>query len=243
MIRKDKEDNKQMKMIAVNGSPRKQWNTAKLLEKVVEGAKAAGMDTKLVHIYDFDFKGCTSCFGCKRVGGNSYGRCVMRDSLTPLLDEIHSTDALVLGSPLYFMTETGEMRSFMERACFPYFCYSNPPTTLFPRRIKSAFVYTMNMREELAESMGASNHLEKTKFSMEMIFGPCEMQICYDTLQYTDYEVHGNVLYDGTAKKRRYEEIFPKDMERSFELGQCLALPLTAKQQQEFPIWLGELSS
>jgi len=216
-----------MKMIVVNGSPRKQWNTAQLLEKVVEGAKSAGMDARLVHIYDFDFKGCTSCFACKRVDGTSYGRCAMRDGLTPLLDEIRNADALVFGSPLYLMTETGELRSFMERACFPYVCYSSPPTTLFPRRIRNAFIYTMNMDEELAQNMGLADHMNKTKFFMEMVFGPCEMQICYDTLQYDDYESHGNVFFDGAAKKRRHEEVFPKELERAFELGKhmCLAPP------------------
>jgi len=213
-----------MKMIAVNGSPRKQWNTARLLEKVVEGAKSMGMDAELVHIYDMDFKGCISCFACKRVDGASYGRCVVRDGLTPLLDEIRNADALVFGSPLYLMTETGEMRSFMERVCFPYVRYSNPPTSLFPRRIKNAFVYTMNMGEELAESMGLEDHMKKTKFFMEMVFGPCEMQVCYDTLQYEDYKAHGNVLFDGAAKKRRREEVFPKDLEQAFELGKRMAL-------------------
>ena len=210
-------------MIAVNGSPRKRWNTARLLEKTVEGAKSAGMDARLVHIYDFDFKGCTSCFACKRVDGNSYGRCVTRDGLTPLLDEIRNADVLVFGSPLYLMTETGEMRSFMERVCFPYVCYSNPPTSLFPRRIRNAFVYTMNMGEEFAKSMGLTEHLKNTKFFMEMVFGPCEMQICYDTLQYDDYAAHGNVLFDGVAKKRRREEVFPKDLGQAFELGKRMS--------------------
>jgi len=215
-----------MKMIVVNGSPRKQWNTARLLERVMEGAKSAGMDAKLVHLYDLEFKGCASCFACKRVGKPSNGRCALRDGLTPVLDEIHDADALVLGSPVYFMTETGEMRTFMERACFPYVCYSSPPTSLFPKRIKNAFVYTMNMGKELAESMGFLNHLATTKFFMEMVFGSCEMQVCYDTLQYADYKAHGNVLFDGDAKKRRHEEVFPKDLEQAFQLGQRMALPL-----------------
>ena len=222
-----------MKMIAVNGSPRKQWNTARLLEKVVEGATSAGMNAKLVHIYDYDFKGCISCFACKRVGGTSHGRCIVRDGLTPLLDEIRYVDALVCGSPLYLMTETGEMRSFIERACFPYVCYSNPPTTLFPRQIRNAFVYTLNAGEELAEYMGLSEHLKKTKFFMEMVFGPCEIQVCYDTLQYTDYEAHGNVFFDGDAKKRRREEVFPKDLEQAFELGRRMSLPFDGNNEQQ----------
>jgi hypothetical protein len=49
------EENMGRKLVAVNGSPRKQWNTAQLLAKVVEGARAAGMDAKLVHLYDLDY--------------------------------------------------------------------------------------------------------------------------------------------------------------------------------------------
>ncbi len=136
-----------MKIIAVNGSPRKQWNTARLLEKTLEGAAAAGAETKLVHLYDLAFKGCVSCFACKRIGGSSYGRCAVRDGLTPLLDELATADAFILGSPIYLYAETGEMRSCIERLCFQYLRYANPPATLFPRRIRTALVYTMNVPE------------------------------------------------------------------------------------------------
>ncbi len=51
-----------MKVIAINGSPRKRWNTATLLEKALEGAASQGAETELIHLYDIDFKGCTSCF-------------------------------------------------------------------------------------------------------------------------------------------------------------------------------------
>ena len=54
-----------MKVIAVNGSPRKTWNTATLLQKALDGAKSVDADTELVHLYDLNFKGCTSCFACK----------------------------------------------------------------------------------------------------------------------------------------------------------------------------------
>jgi hypothetical protein len=55
-----------MNVIALNGSPRKNWNTATLLKKVLEGAVAAGAETDLLHLYDLDFKGCTSCFAVQR---------------------------------------------------------------------------------------------------------------------------------------------------------------------------------
>ena len=81
-----------MKVMAVNGSPRKSWNTATLLEKTLEGAASRGAETESVHLYDLDYKGCTSCFACKMAGNPTRGRCVMKDGLAPILDRISDGD-------------------------------------------------------------------------------------------------------------------------------------------------------
>jgi len=47
------------KLIAINGSPRKKWNTATLLQHALRGAGSKGVETELVHLYDLDFKGCS----------------------------------------------------------------------------------------------------------------------------------------------------------------------------------------
>jgi multimeric flavodoxin WrbA len=60
-----------MKAIAVNGSPRKGWNTATLLRKALAGAKKNGAETDLVHLYGLSYRGCISCFACKKIGGKS----------------------------------------------------------------------------------------------------------------------------------------------------------------------------
>jgi hypothetical protein len=71
-----------MKVIAFNGSPRKDWNTAALLGKALEGAASQGAETELFHLYDLNYKGCVSCFACKTRNGKSYGRCAVKDDLT-----------------------------------------------------------------------------------------------------------------------------------------------------------------
>ncbi len=71
-----------MKVIAFNGSPRKEWNTATLLQHALQGAAAQGAETELIHLYDLTYTGCTSCFACKRKGGKSYARCAVQDGLT-----------------------------------------------------------------------------------------------------------------------------------------------------------------
>ena len=57
-----------MNVIAVNGSPRKGWNTHKMLQSALDGSTSQGAETKLIHLYDVNFKVCKSCLACKRIG-------------------------------------------------------------------------------------------------------------------------------------------------------------------------------
>ncbi|MBQ7650574.1 MAG: flavodoxin family protein [Victivallales bacterium] len=70
-----------MKAIFINGSPRKNCNTASLLEKAMQGAADAGSETKLVHLRDLKFGGCVSCLACKVRGNKCAGLCAFRDEL------------------------------------------------------------------------------------------------------------------------------------------------------------------
>ena len=144
-----------IKVIAVNGSPRKKWNTATLLERALEGAASKGAEIELVHLYDLKFKGCVSCFSCKMIDGPSYGKCVVKDDLTPLLKTIPDVHALILGSPIYYGTVTGEMRSFMERLFFPILPISTLRGHSFRERFRPAS-FTLWARPRKWQKNGAS---------------------------------------------------------------------------------------
>lgn len=212
-----------MKVIAVNGSPRKTWNTATLLEKALEGAASQGAETELTHLYDLTFKGCISCFACKTKGGNSYGKCAVNDDLTPIFKNIEKVDAIILGSPIYWGTVTGEMRSFMERLLFQYWPYTDPPQSLFPKRIKTGFIYTMNASEERMKELGYDQHIGLNQRVLEMLFGPSESLLSFDTYQFNDYAKVVADRFDPEKKAKRRKEIFPKDCEKAFDLGARLA--------------------
>jgi multimeric flavodoxin WrbA len=209
-------------IIAINGSPRKKWNTATLLEHALEGAQAQGAVTELIHLYDLDYKGCTSCFACKLKGGKSYGKCAMKDGLTPVLDRIARADALILGSPIYFGIVTGEMRCFMERLLFPNLTYTRPPQSLAPRQIPTAFVYTMNVSEQLMkENYGA--HIALNASVLKMMYGSSESLFCNETLQFEDYDKMVFSYFDPEERKERRREIFPQDCMRAHDLGVRMA--------------------
>jgi multimeric flavodoxin WrbA len=208
-----------MKVIGVNGSPRKKWNTALLLEKALEGAQEKDAETELVHLYDLDYKGCVSCFACKLIGGKSYGKCGYKDGLTPLLEKVSEADAIILGSPIYFYTETGEMRSFIERLLFPYLTYTPGYVSIFPRKMPAAMIYTMNVTEENVAKYNQDKVITTSAGAVKRAFGSCETLISYDTYQFDDYSKYLSTVWDADAKAKRRKEIFPKELEAARELG------------------------
>jgi len=218
-----------MKIVAVNGSPRKNWNTATMLNKALQGAASLGAQTQLVHLYDLSFKGCTSCFACKTKGGKSYGRCAMRDELTPILHAIEEADALILGSPLYLGRVTGEMASFQERLLFPFYTYTLPPASLRQRKIPAAYIYTMNVPEEALSEYGYDRYIATNEMGLQVVFGSGETLLACDTLQFDDYDQVVAPRFDAVAKARRRKEVFPEDCRKAFELGIRLTAGTTGK--------------
>ncbi|MEN6341527.1 MAG: flavodoxin family protein [Methanospirillum sp.] len=210
-------------VLAINGSPRKGWNTAMLLESALKGAASVGARTELVHLYDLDFTGCTSCFACKLKDGKSYGRCAVRDDLSPVLDRVREADALILGSPIYFGTVTGMMRCCMERLLFPYLEYTRPPASLFGRTIPTAFVYTMNVSEEQMRENAYTVHIGLNEHVLGRTFGRAESLCSFETLQFEDFARYVYSYADPDERRERRRTVFPQDRERAFALGARLA--------------------
>lgn len=209
-----------MKAIALNGSPRKNGNTAALLRKALQGAETAGAETELVHIYDLNYKGCISCFACKRIGGSSYGRCAVQDDLTPIIDRATEADILLFGSPIYFGDVTGELRSLIERMFYGRFSYETEKPSLWPRKTLGAFLYTMNLPSDDPYRDLLKHSLEDTAAK---VLGPVVSMSAVDTCQFDDYSKYYAPKFDAEHKQRRREEVFPRDGQRAYELGRLLA--------------------
>lgn len=207
-----------MNVIAVNGSPRKTWNTATLLQKALDGAAAKGAQTELIHLYGLHYKGCVSCFACKRKGGN-LGYCAMRDDLNEVLEKIIHCDVLLLGTPVYFRNLTGEMLSFLERLLFSSMTYNTGHPSTFPGKLSSAFFYTMNVSAEAMERDGYPALFERYRFLLERLGGPSEIFVSNDTYQFDDYTRYEASMFDEVHKAKVHAEQFPIDCQKAFELG------------------------
>lgn len=208
-----------MKVIGVNGSARKRWNTATLLEKAIAGAASEGAKTGLFHLYDLNYKGCISCFACKIKNGKSYGKCAVKDALTPLLKKVNKADVIILGSPIYFGSVTGEMRSFMERLLFPLTTYTDPPGSLWSRKVRTAFIYTLGATKKMAKERGFDKHIVANEMLMKRILGASETLCSYDTYQFEDYSKVYAPRFDPKKKAKVRAEVFPNDCDKAFNMG------------------------
>ena len=207
------------KIIIIDGGPRKNMNTAKLLQKFAEGVKSAGsdMEVKTVRLYDLDYKGCMSCMDCK-LKGKASNICRFKDALTPVLEEISQADGLVLGSPIYFGEVTGQMRAFLERLAFPWLSYNDYSLTA-SKRMPVVLVETMNGTPE----RNNSNHFGTMEWCITSALGGPQRIIAYNTTQvakYDNYELGG---FSEEAKHAWRDAHWEEDMQKAYEAGKLMA--------------------
>ena len=123
-----------MKVLALNGSPRKNGNTATLLEKVLSPLIEAGWETEIVQIGGQKIQGCRGCLKCAEKKNR---RCVFdNDILNGVLEKMLAADAMILGTPCYFTDMSAEMKALVDRAGYVAFVNGG----LFQGKIGAAVV-------------------------------------------------------------------------------------------------------
>lgn len=103
-----------MKVVAFNGSPRKDGNTRHLMDTVLGELEKEGIDTEVIQVGGKKIRGCQACFKCQE---NKDGRCVLDDDiLNECVEKMRAADGIILGSPTYFSDVSTEMKALMDRA-------------------------------------------------------------------------------------------------------------------------------
>lgn len=212
-----------MEFYLINGGPRKKYNTTKLLNRVNDGINyelaknnISESNINTIRLYDLDFKGCKSCFHCKKIGGKYYGQCPIKDDLRELLPKIHECDAIVFATPIYFGDITGELRSFLERLMFCKFVYGKESLA---SKKPTAIIYSMNVKKEVSDEIYENTVFKNTEKYLEYTFGkPYSLKV-YDTYQFKDYSLYENYIFDEKEKAKTLKEQFPKDLDSAYALG------------------------
>ena len=209
-----------MKTIVLNGSPRKNWNTALMLQEARRGAESAGAETEYVDLFDLSYTGCRSCMACKRKGG-ARCKCFWKDDLSPLLDRIFAADALILGSPIYLGDVTSQVHGLMERLRFcalSYDDYSN----YFTGRVNVGLILTMNASKAYYR-LAYRKKAEELAGSFRALNGSVEILPCCDTLQVADYSRYDMASFSEAHKRASREKQFPRDLAEAFRMGARLS--------------------
>lgn len=123
-----------MKVVAINGSPRKEGNTYHALMGVGKQLMENGIEFEIIHIGNKAVRGCMACGGCSR---NKDEKCVITtDPLNEWVQKMKDADGIILGSPVYYAGIPGTMKSFIDRA----FYVSGSNDNLFRQKVGAAVV-------------------------------------------------------------------------------------------------------
>ena len=105
-----------MKVVAFNGSPRKDGNTFILINRVFQELEKEGTETELVQLSAKQIHGCIACYKCFE---NKDQRCAVKDdAANEYIEKILGAQGIVLGSPVYFIDVTPEMKALIDRTGF-----------------------------------------------------------------------------------------------------------------------------
>ncbi|MDQ1251040.1 MAG: hypothetical protein QG646_109 [Euryarchaeota archaeon] len=123
-----------MKVVAFNGSPRKEGNTAALIKHVLGELEKEGIETETVHIGGKSIHGCIACMKCFE---NKNKKCVIdNDIVNDCIEKMVEADGIILASPTYFADLTPEVKALIDRAGF----VAGANGGLFKRKVGAAVV-------------------------------------------------------------------------------------------------------
>jgi len=123
-----------MKVIAINGSPRKKGNTCTLLKLVLKELEQEGIDTEIVQLGGEAVHGCTACMKCFKKQNK---RCtIKKDKINDIIEKMVEADGILIGSPTYFTNVTPEIKALIDRAGFVGIANGG----LFARKVGAAVV-------------------------------------------------------------------------------------------------------
>lgn len=104
-----------MKVVAFNGSPRKEGNTNTAIKLVADKLKSAGVDVEIVHVGNKMIRGCLACGQCEMKLNE---RCVIEDEVNDWVQIMKAADGIIIGSPTHSSAIAGTMKSFLDRAFY-----------------------------------------------------------------------------------------------------------------------------
>ena len=163
-----------MKVLMINGSPRKDGNTARALKEIADTLKIEGVESEIVWIGNKPVRGCAACYQCAQRG---LGRCVFDDDVANrIVEKLPEADGFIIGSPTYYGQPAGALLAVWQRVCFSAgkFVKGKPAATVAVCRRggSTAAFQTMNMIFEMLSCPLVTSQYWNIAFGREP--GECE---------------------------------------------------------------------
>ena len=99
-----------MRILVVNGSPRKGGNTESLLDALIAGAEVVGATISKMNLRNLDVSPCRACDSCKKTG-----KCIQKDDMYDLISKMEESEIWILGTPVYWWGPTAQLKAFIDR--------------------------------------------------------------------------------------------------------------------------------
>ena len=174
----------------------------------------------MIQLCDLSFRGCIGCASCKRPGHPSYNKCILKDDLTPILQELRETDVVILGTPLMFAKINGDMQNFLERWFQPENTNEPYNASMWPRVTRTALYLTTYQSQ--AEMLQMGYQFPATGL-MKRFVGDLHVKLITDTMQFPeDSNNYYAFQYDAAQRKRTLSYPFPRTITGSTAVSQAI---------------------
>lgn len=104
-----------MKVVAFNGSPKKEGNTYHAIKLVTDELEKEGIEVEIIHVGNKVIRGCLACGACAK---NQNEKCIIEDEVNGWVQKMKEADGILLGSPVHYSAIGGTMKSFLDRAFY-----------------------------------------------------------------------------------------------------------------------------
>ena len=199
-----------MKTIVINADPKRKGIAAQLMKSAAKGAESVGAEVKYVDLYKLDLSGCRICLICKN--DEETCKCYWRDELSPLIEEIFSSDALLIGVPIFFSNPSSHYMALLERLIFSLVSFKSG--NIFKGKVNVGLFYTMEYPLDYFEKSVRPN-LKQSEDLLKMLNG----KVVIDSFSNITRADRSDNSQEGIDSLKLKEEQLSKDLEKVFEIA------------------------
>lgn len=199
-----------MKTVVINADPKRKGIAAQLMKSAAEGAKSAGAEVEYIDLYKMKLSGCRVCLICKN--DEETCKCYWKDELSSLIDEIFSSDALLIGVPIFFTNPSSHYMALLERLIFSLVSFKTG--NKFKGNVNVGLFYTMEYPLDYFEN-SVRPHLKQSEDLLKMLNG----KLVIDAFSNISRAERSDTSQEGINSLKLKEEQLSKDLKKIFNIA------------------------